>query len=203
MKEKRLVLSTDNINKVEEIKNILKDLPIKVLSKKDLGLEKIEIEESGTTLEENAILKAKGIAKEVENIVVADDTGLFVDYLGGKPGVHSSRYSGEEGSYRKNNEKLLRELEGVPLEKRTAYFETVIAIITEEKEIKIVTGRCNGKIGFEPKGNKGFGYDPLFIVDGYGKTFAELGEEIKNNISHRAKALEKLKYELERQLEVD
>lgn len=203
MGEKPLVLSTDNIHKVNEIKYILRNLPIKVLSKKDVGLEKIEIEEDGTTLEENAIKKAKGISKEIEGIIVADDTGLFVDYLGGKPGIYSSRYSGEEGSYKKNNEKLLRELEGVPLEKRTAYFETIIAIITEEKKVKIVTGRCNGKIGFEPKGDKGFGYDPLFIVDGYGKTFAQLGDDIKNNISHRAKALEKLKDELERQLEVD
>ncbi len=203
MKEKLLILSTDNTHKVDEIKYILRNLPIKVLSKKDVGLEDLEIKENGTTLEENAIKKAKGISKEIEGIIVADDTGLFVDYLGGRPGVYSSRYSGKNGSYKDNNKKLLRELEGVPLEKRTAYFETVIAIIMENKKIKTVTGICEGKIGFEPKGDKGFGYDPLFIVDGHGETFAELGEDIKNNISHRAKALEKLKVELERQLEDD
>ncbi|HLR35983.1 MAG TPA: XTP/dITP diphosphatase [Tissierellales bacterium] len=203
MEEKLLVLSTDNINKINEIKNILKDLPIKVLSKKELGIQDIKVKEDGTTLKENAIKKAMGISKEVEGIIVADDTGLFVDYLDGRPGVYSSRYSGEDGSYKKNNEKLLRELDGVSLEKRTAHFETVIAIITENKEIKTVTGRCEGKIGFEPKGSEGFGYDPLFIVDGYGKTFAELGEDIKNNISHRAKALKNLKVELKRQLEDD
>ncbi len=198
MNKKKLIISTGNIHKVNEIRYILKKLPIEVLSKEDIGLKEFAIEENGRTLEENAIKKAEGLSRKVEGIVIADDTGLFVDYLGGRPGVYSSRYAGIGATYEDNNEKLLKELEGVPFEERTAYFKTVIAIIKEDGEIKIITGLCNGKIGFELRGNEGFGYDPLFIVEGYDKTFAELGENIKNKISHRAKALEKLKIELKR-----
>lgn len=203
MNKKTLILSTGNIHKVEEIKDILKDLSVEVLSKKDLGLQNLSIEEDGITLEENAIKKAKVLAKKVKGIVVADDTGLFVDYLNGMPGVYSSRYSGKNVTYEENNKKLLRELKGVPLEERTAYFETIIAIVAEDGKVRTVSGKCEGKIGFEPKGNEGFGYDPLFIVDGHDKTFAELGENVKNKISHRAKALEKFKKELIRLIEVD
>ncbi|WP_416198535.1 MAG: XTP/dITP diphosphatase [Sporanaerobacter sp.] len=193
---KKIILSTGNIHKVEEIKDILKGLPVNIYSKDDLGLGDIEVEEDGTTLEENAIKKAMAISEKVDGIVIADDTGLFVDKLGGEPGIYSSRYSGENATYEENNKKLLRKLEGVALEERTATFKTVIAIVTEDKQVKTVYGECKGKIGFESKGDSGFGYDPLFIVDGYNKTFAELGEDVKNKISHRAKALEELKKEL-------
>lgn len=203
MNKNTLILSTGNIHKLKEIREILKDLPVEVLSKKDLGFEKFDVEEDGDTLEENAVKKAKVLAQKVNGIVMADDTGLFVDYLKGMPGVYSSRYSGENATYEENNKKLLKELEGVPIEKRTAYFETVIAIVTENGEVKTVSGKCKGKIGFEARGNKGFGYDPLFIVDDYDKTFAELGEDIKNKISHRAKALEKFKKELIKLIEDD
>lgn len=198
MKNKKIILSTGNIDKIEEIKDILKDLPFSIYSKKEVGLGDLEVEEDGDTLEENAIKKAMAISERVDGIVIADDTGLFVDKLNGAPGVYSSRYAGEDVSYEDNNIKLLKELEGTPSEERTAKFQTVIAIVTEDKKIKTVYGECRGRIGFEVKGSEGFGYDPLFIVDGYGKTFAQLGEEVKNKISHRAKALEKLKKELEK-----
>ncbi|MBW4827609.1 MAG: RdgB/HAM1 family non-canonical purine NTP pyrophosphatase [Clostridiaceae bacterium] len=198
MKNKKIILSTGNIDKIEEIKDILKDLPFSIYSKKEVGFGGLEVEEDGDTLEENAIKKAMAISERVDGIVIADDTGLFVDKLKGAPGVYSSRYAGEDVSYEDNNRKLLKELEGIPLEERTAKFETVITIVTEDKKIKTVYGECRGRIGFETKGSRGFGYDPLFIVDGYGKTFAQLGEEVKNKISHRAKALEKLKKELEK-----
>ena len=172
----KIILSTGNINKVEE---------------------------DGETLEENAIKKALAISEKVNGIVIADDTGLFVDALDGAPGVYSARYAGEEASYEDNNKKLLGELRGVALSERNAKFKTIIAVVTEDKQVKTVSGECKGKIGFELKGKEGFGYDPLFIVEGYEKTFAQLGEEIKNKISHRAKALEKLKIELEKLIEDD
>lgn len=201
MNRKLLIVSSDNSHKIAEIKSILKDLPITVLSKTEAGCGDIEVIEDGDTLEENATKKAVEIAKRVNGIVIADDTGLFVDRLNGEPGVYSARYSGENATYISNNQKLLKKLEGVSLEDRTAKFKTIIAIVLEDKSVKLVSGECSGKIGFEPKGENGFGYDPLFIVNGYGKTFAELGEEIKNTISHRANALKKLKEELKILLE--
>ncbi len=196
MHKKKIIVASDNKHKLEEIKEILKDLPVSVLSKSDVGLGELEVEEDGETLEQNAIKKAKEISDRIEGIVIADDTGLFVDVLDGSPGVYSSRYAGENVTYEDNNEKLLKELEGVPLEERTARFRTVVAIVYQDKSVKTVEGICEGKIGFERKGTSGFGYDPLFIVNQYNKTFAELGEEIKNNISHRANALIKLREEL-------
>ena len=124
-------------------------------------------------------------------MVIADDTGLFVNALNGEPGVFSSRYAGEEGNSGKNCEKLIQNLEGI--EDRSAYFKTVLALITEDKKVFKAEGICNGRIIKELKGENGFGYDPLFVPDGYSKTFAELGNDIKNKISHRALALEELK----------
>lgn len=190
MGHRKLVLSTNNEHKVEEIKNILKGLPIEVLSKKDIGMANFDVEEDGDSLEENSRKKAKALADKIDYMVMADDSGLFVDALNGEPGVYSSRYAGEEGNDEKNNKKLLGELEEIPLEKRTASFYSVIAIVTEEKEVFTVKGQCEGYINFEAKGDNGFGYDPLFVPLGYDKTFAELANDVKNKISHRAKALE-------------
>lgn len=201
MSKKTLVVSTDNSHKITEIKDIMKDMDIEILSKTEAGLGDVEVIEDGDTLEDNATIKALEIAKRTDGIVIADDTGLFVDKLNGEPGVYSSRYSGENATYSDNNKKLLEKLEGIPLEQRTARFRTVIAIILEDKSIRLVSGECSGKIGFELSGENGFGYDPLFIVDGYGKTFAELGERVKNSISHRARALINLKQELNNVLE--
>lgn len=195
-------MSTGNQHKVEEIKNILEGLSIEVVSKKDVGLGELDVVEDGYTLEENSLKKAKALAEKLDYMILADDSGLFVDILNGEPGVYSSRYAGEEGNDVKNNDKLLHELKDMPLNKRTAKFKTVIVLITENKEIIVVSGECAGKIGFELKGKNGFGYDPLFIPEGYNETFAELGEEVKNKISHRAKALENLKEALKNILEV-
>lgn len=201
MIKRKLILSTGNLNKVEEIKNILRDLPIEVLTKDDIGLKDLEVEEDGQTLEENAMKKAKAIGDKVDELVIADDSGLFVECLNGEPGINSARYAGFTCNSEDNNVKLLKELKNIPMGKRSAYFETVIALVKPDGEVVSLAGRCNGSIGFEAKGNGGFGYDPLFIVEGYNKTFAEIGNELKNKISHRSKALEKLKVELENFLE--
>lgn len=198
MEKRKLIISTGNQNKVDEIAVILKDLPIEILSKKEIGLGDLDVIEDGATLEENSILKAKALAEKTNYMVVADDSGLFVDYLNGQPGIYSSRYGGEEGNNKKNNKKLLEELKDIPLEKRKAQFKCVIVLITEDREIVTVEGQCKGTIGLEPKGNNGFGYDPLFTPEGYSETFGELDEEIKNKISHRAKALEQLKKEIKK-----
>lgn len=196
MNKRKLILSTNNFDKVEEIKDILKELPVDILSKKDLNLENVDIVEDGKTLEENATKKAMALKEKVEGIIIADDTGLFVKALKGAPGVYSARYGGVEHDYDKNNKKLLEELKDVPLDKRGAYFKTVIAIVLEDGSSFTVEGICEGTIGFEPKGDSGFGYDPLFIPKGYNKSFGELGLDIKNRISHRAKALDKLKAQM-------
>ncbi|RKD28984.1 XTP/dITP diphosphatase [Thermohalobacter berrensis] len=201
--KKNLIVSSGNPHKIEEIKSILKDLPFNILSKDEVGLKDLEVVEDGETLKENALKKALEVSKKVEGIVIADDTGLFVDKLDGRPGVYSSRYAGENATYKNNNEKLLKELKDVPLEERTAKFKTVIAVVLEDKNHITITGECSGKIGFTPEGEDGFGYDPLFIVDGYNKTFAELGDDIKNKISHRADALKKLREALKNIIEDD
>ena len=199
---RKLVVSTANKNKVEEIRDILRDIEIEVIAKGDLGLGDIDVVEDGDTLASNSLKKARALGEKTDYMVIADDSGLFVDYLNGEPGVHSSRYAGEDGNDQANNEKLLRELKDLPVEKRGASFKTVIALISEDKKESLLFGECKGKIGFEEKGKGGFGYDPLFIPEGYKETFAEIGEEEKNKISHRAKALEELKKELAKLIEV-
>ncbi|AFS77407.1 Ham1-like protein [Gottschalkia acidurici 9a] len=174
-----MIVSSGNINKIKEIKDILSDLNINVLSKDEIGLKNLDVIEDGNTLEDNAIKKAVEISKYTDGIVISDDSGLFVDKLNEEPGVYSARYSGEEGNDNANNVKLLKNLEGVPLEERTAKFKTAIAIVLEDKSIKTVVGDCSGKIIWEKRGDNGFGYDPLFIPDGYDKTFGELDSKIK------------------------
>lgn len=191
MEKKKLVVSTGNKNKVQEIKEILGDLNIEVLTKNDIGIEEFDVVEDGATLEENSIKKAKALAEKTDYMVIADDTGLFVNALNGEPGVYSSRYAGQDGNDKKNCEKLLKNLEGV--EDRNAYFKTVIVLITEDKKVLKAEGICKGMINIDPKGQNGFGYDPLFIPQGFDKTFAELGHEVKNKISHRALALKELR----------
>lgn len=203
MSKRILVLSTGNENKVKEIKHILKDLKIEVLSKKDVNLESLEIIEDGETLEENSLKKAKTLADRTGYMVMADDTGLFVDALDGEPGVHAARYAGEEVNDKKNNEKLLSKLKGKSLEERKARFLDVITLITEDKKIYTVIGECKGTIALDFRGPRSFGYDPLFIPEGYNQTFAELGADIKDKISHRAKALENLRNTLIKILEDD
>lgn len=197
MNERKLVVSSSNRGKIKEIKAILSELPLEILSKDEVGLNSLEVIEDCDTLEGNAIKKAIEIHKHMDNIMVlSDDSGLFVDYLNGEPGVYSARYAGVDGDDRANNKKLLSELKQVPTEDRNAKFKTVIAIVLEDGSVETVVGECRGKITTEEFGTNGFGYDPLFIPDGYDKTFAELDENIKNKISHRRDALEKLKIKL-------
>jgi len=196
---RRVILSSGNKHKISEIKDILKGMSFEVVSKDDLGYTDFEVEEDGSTLEENAFKKAEELHRLVKGIVIADDTGLFVDALNGDPGVYSARYAGEPVSYKENNILLLRNLKDVPTEKRTAYFKTVMAVIFEDGRRVSAEGRVDGTIAFEERGENGFGYDPLFIVEDTGRTFSEMSEEEKNNVSHRARALRNLREKLEEQ----
>ena len=199
MNKRKLVLSTENKHKVNEIKDILKDLDIEVLSRAELDIEDFHVIEDGESLEENSLKKAKALAERCQYMVIADDTGLFVNALDGEPGIYSSRYAGEEGNDYENCTKLLENLEGKW--DRSAYFKTVISLITEEKKVYILEGICEGSIEIERKGSGGFGYDPIFKPQGYNYTFSELGESVKNQISHRALALLELKKILKNILE--
>lgn len=190
---RKLILSSGNAHKIKEIKEILKDLDIEVISKDDLGFKDFDVVEDMDSLEGNAFKKAEELSKLVKGIVMADDTGLFVDALNGAPGVLSARYAGEHVSYKDNNELLLKNLASVPMEKRTAYFKTVIALVLEDGTKLKAEGTCKGMIDIEQRGDNGFGYDPLFIVEGLGKTFGEISDGEKNSLSHRANALRNLK----------
>ncbi|MGO1371715.1 MAG: RdgB/HAM1 family non-canonical purine NTP pyrophosphatase [Senegalia sp. (in: firmicutes)] len=197
MDKKKLIVASGNKHKIKEIKNILDGLNLEIISKDEVGLSQIDTIEDKDTLEGNAIKKVKEISEHIQGLVLADDTGLFVEKLNGEPGIYSARYSGSNASDLDNNKKLLKNLEYVDFNERNAEFRTVIAIVLEDKTIKTLTGICKGKIALERKGDNDFGYDPLFIPDGYDKTFAELGPEIKDKISHRANALKLLRIELE------
>ena len=197
----QLVLATRNKDKTREIKELLIDLPITVLTFENF-LEFPEVEETGSTLAENAILKAKTIAEFTGYPAIADDTGLEVDALNGAPGVYSSRYAGENCSYDDNNRKLLKALEGVPKDKRAARFRTVIAIAWSPEEIETVEGVVNGLITENKMGQDGFGYDPVFYFPPAGKTFAEMSLEEKNRVSHRGQALRKAREVLKKKLKM-
>lgn len=188
----RIVLSTGNEHKVREISDVLKEFDIEVVSKNSIGLNHVDVDEDGHTLEENAIKKARELWKHTGGIVIADDTGLFVTYLKGDPGVHSSRYAGDYANDIDNNELLLKNMRNVEEKDRKAFFKTVIVVIDKNEKVYLSEGICCGHIGFEPTGEHGFGYDSLFIMDGIGKTFAQMSNQEKNKHSHRAKALRKL-----------
>ena len=181
---KELILASNNAHKVEEIKSILDDY--KILTLKDIGYYE-DIIEDGTTFEENALIKARTIAKYSGKAVIADDSGLSVALLDGRPGVYSARYS-EEKTDEKNIEKVLEELNG---EKSKAKFVSVIALVRPDGSEITFRGECHGEIIFEKRGSNGFGYDPIFYVPSLEKTFAELTPEQKNSISHRKESLEK------------
>lgn len=185
----QLVLATNNQDKIREIKQMLDDLPVTVMTAEDF-LEFPDPEETGATLEENAVLKAKAISEFCDMPALADDSGLEVDFLDGAPGVYSSRYAGENVTYRDNNEKLLRELSGVPNDKRTARFRCVIAIAWDKDNVETIEGKAEGIIAEDIAGREGFGYDPLFFYPPAGKRFSEMTLEEKNKISHRGLALQ-------------
>ena len=188
----RIIFATGNKDKMKEIRAILADLGMEILSMKEAGLT-ADITEDGVTFEENAEIKARAIAGLCRDIVLADDSGLEIDALGGEPGIYSARYLGEDTSYRVKNKNLIDRLEGIPDEKRTARFVCVIAAVFPDGSSEVVRGVIEGRIGYEERGNNGFGYDPIFIAPEYGFTTAELSEEQKNRISHRGKALEMMK----------
>lgn len=196
--DKEIVIATRNNDKLREIKALLKDLGVKLSSLKDYPYIP-KIKETGKTFKDNALLKASAGAKFTGKLTLADDSGLEVRILNGRPGVRSARFAGEHPkghkkvTYRDNNLKLLRLLEGIPRSRRQARFVCSVAIVKLGRRALVVEGSCRGVIGFKPKGRYGFGYDPLFIPEGYKKSFAELGPQIKNRLSHRAKAFKKAK----------
>ncbi|MGG1241877.1 XTP/dITP diphosphatase [Bacillus cabrialesii] len=193
---KEAIIATHNPGKVKEFKEILEPKGYDVKSLAEIGFTE-EIEETGHTFEENAILKAEAVARAVNKMVIADDSGLSIDNLGGKPGVYSARYAGEQKDDQANIDKVLSELKGIEKEQRTARFRCALAVSIPGSETKTVEGHVEGYIAEEPRGEYGFGYDPIFIVKDKDKTMAELTSDEKNKISHRADALKKLSKLLE------
>ncbi len=193
----RIIFATGNAGKMKEIRMIMADTGMEVVSMKEAGIA-TDIEENGTTYEENALIKARAVAACTNDIVLADDSGLEIDYLGGEPGVYSARYLGEDTSYRIKNATLIQRLEGVPDEKRTARFVCAIAAVLPDGRELTTRAAVEGRIGYEEKGEHGFGYDPIFYVPKFHKTTAELTEEEKNQVSHRGQALQRMKEELKK-----
>jgi len=185
----KLLVATDNPGKVREYEALLKGLPLTLTYPAQEGID-IKVEETGSTFAENARLKAVAYARASGLLTLADDSGLEVDALGGEPGPRSARYAGPGASDENRYYLLLSRLEGVPWERRTARFRCVIAVATPQGEVHTAEGTCEGIIAFESKGEHGFGYDPVFYVPEHGQTMAELGPEVKNRISHRARAAE-------------
>lgn len=192
---KKLIFATGNENKMKEIRMILGDLDYEILSMKEAGID-VDIVEDGKTFEENAAIKATAISKVAGCVVLADDSGLEVDYMDKMPGIMSARWMGEDTSYRIKNAKIIENLEGVPDEKRTARFVCAIAAAFPDGRVVTKRGTIEGIIGYEERGENGFGYDPIFFLPEYGKTTAELSPEEKNKISHRGRALQMIKEEL-------
>lgn len=192
---RRILFATGNEGKMREIRSILADTGAEVLSMKEAGIS-VDIVEDGATFEENALIKARAVAAALtaaDCVVLADDSGLVIDALGGEPGIYSARYMGENTSYQEKNANLIGRLEGVPDEKRTARFVCAIAAVMPDGREFQVQAAIEGRIGYEQKGEGGFGYDPIFYVPEFGKTTAEMTAEEKNRVSHRGKALEQMK----------
>jgi len=196
MSKQVIIIATSNSHKLKEIKSILLDFPIEIKSMDEIGLGGLEIVEDGSTFEENAIIKAKTVMDKTGLPCIADDSGLEVDAINKAPGIYSARFAGEKATDEKNNEKLLDLLGDIPEKDRTARFVCAIALVFPEGNNIVTRGTCEGIIGFTQKGKGGFGYDPLFIVPSLNMTFGEIDPNVKNKISHRANALEKLKESL-------
>lgn len=199
---KTIVVATQNKHKIEEINKITKDFGYVLIYGKEAGIEGVEVIEDGETFEENSFKKANEIMQLTGKITIADDSGLMVDYLNGKPGVYSARFAGEDATDEENNQKLIEELKGVPFEKRTARYVSVITLVTPTGKKIVARGEVEGHIAEESSGNGGFGYDPYFIPKGYDVTFGNFTMEEKNKISHRGRALEKLREILENEKEI-
>jgi XTP/dITP diphosphohydrolase len=191
-----IVLATTNHGKIMELRALLADLPVQLSSVADVLGEAPTVVEDGATFEDNALIKARAIAKITRLLALADDSGLEVDALGGRPGVRSARFAHERATDAENNAALLRELEAVEEGSRSARFRCVLALVDpwQESDVHVAAGSCEGSIARAPRGNGGFGYDPLFVVDGFdGKAMAELSEAEKNQVSHRARAVQALR----------
>ena len=192
----RIVFATGNAGKIKEIRMIMEDTGMEVVSMKDAGIT-ADIDENGKTYEENALIKARAVAAFTNDIVMADDSGLEIDYLNKEPGIYSARYMGEDTSYHIKNASLIERLNGVPDEKRTARFVCAVAAAFPDGSVKTVRGTMEGRIGYEEKGENGFGYDPIFFLPECGCTSAELSPEKKNELSHRGEGLKKIRKILE------
>ncbi|MSQ31828.1 MAG: RdgB/HAM1 family non-canonical purine NTP pyrophosphatase [Dehalococcoidia bacterium] len=186
----RLLLATNNLEKARELSKLLKDVPYQIVTPSELGL-KLDVRETGATLEANAELKAKAFAQASGLLSIADDSGLEVDALNGEPGVRTARYAGENKTDAQRNQHLLAKLKGVPLNRRTARFRSVIAIAPPKGITRFCEGRVEGLIVIEPKGDKGWGHDPIFYLPGIGKTMGEISSSLKGKYSHRGRAARK------------
>ena len=202
-----MIFATGNENKMVEIRQILSDLGMEILSQKEAGIQ-ADPEENGTTFEEHALIQARavrsiaaGMEENKDAVILADDSGLEIDHLNKEPGIYSARYMGTDTSYDIKNNALLERLEGVPDEERTARFVCAIAAAFPDGTEEVVRGTMEGRIGHEIAGENGFGYDPIFYVDAYGCSTAQLSMEQKNEISHRGKALRKMREKLEERTE--
>ena len=192
----KVIFATGNENKMREIRAILKDTGIEVVSQKEAGID-IDVVEDGDTFEENAIIKAKAIMGLTGEITLADDSGLEIDYLNKEPGIYSARYMGEDTSYHIKNANLIERLSGVLDEQRTARFVCVVAAVFPDGKVITTRGTMEGLIGYEEKGSNGFGYDPILYLPEYQMSSAEIAPEVKNAISHRGEALQKMKKHLQ------
>jgi len=194
-----ILFATSNAGKAKEVQAMFSDLDVDVKTLREEGID-VAIEENGQTFAENALIKAKAIAGMTDKIVLADDSGLVVDYLNGEPGIYSARYMGEDTSYDIKNARILERMEGVPDDQRTARFVCAMAAIMPGGEVICTEGIMEGLIGYEMKGTNGFGYDPIFYLPEYGMTSSEISPEKKNEISHRGKALRKMQEELKKRI---
>ena len=196
---KKIILASNNKGKIAEVKEILKYMNVEVISMKEAGLD-VDIEENGITFEENALIKAEAIMKMTGEITIADDSGLEVDYLNKEPGIYSARYMGHDTSYDIKNNAIIQRLDGVKGTDRSAWFVCAMAVVFPDGKNIIARGTMEGLIADKPMGENGFGYDPIMYLPEYQKTSAQLSSEEKNKISHRGKALEKLKTQLQEYL---
>ena len=196
MNNMKIVAATGNKHKIEEIESITRKFGMNVITKAEAGVGDLEVEETGTTFEENSLIKAEAIMKATGMPAIADDSGLEADALNGAPGVYSARFSGEGATDESNNAKLLKLMENIPDDERSARFVSVVTLCFPDGTVVAARGECPGMLRRSPRGDGGFGYDPLFVPVGYDKTYAEISAEEKNIISHRAKALGILRMKL-------
>ena len=194
---KRIIFATTNENKVREVNMMMEGFDVELVPMSEVGID-VDIEETGTTFEENAIIKAKAICEMTGEIALADDSGLEVDYLDGAPGVYSSRFLGEDTPYEVKNDYIIDKLKDAKGDERSARFACAMAMVFPDGDVETCYGTIEGVIGYEQKGTNGFGYDPIVFVPEYGMTTGEMAPEVKNSISHRGKALEQMKEVMKR-----